>query len=222
MKNTLAENMLRFAPKNLGAKDIKTLKRLAEQTPNTPVTTQQTGTKTGPVSLNQIDGFQNGGRLSSQNATVITTKFNKAPGTIITIANDKAIAQPLFGTYTIIGGTCGDGKPVPNQFFITDLIYTGPYKSGAPTNTGAAARDIREEAPGILPAIYPLKSTVIGTLQMLKMALGKVGPLQQQLTNTILQDNVAKFISECQRNGIILFTDYDEKTLKSLVAQYLS
>lgn len=31
MKNTLAENMLRFAPKNLGAKDIKTLKRLAEQ-----------------------------------------------------------------------------------------------------------------------------------------------------------------------------------------------
>jgi hypothetical protein len=32
MKNTLAENMLRFAPKNLKANDIKTLKRLAEQT----------------------------------------------------------------------------------------------------------------------------------------------------------------------------------------------
>lgn len=53
MKNTLAENLLRFAPKNLDAKTIEKLQQIAEQTTATPTA----ATPKVPAMVSQIPGW---------------------------------------------------------------------------------------------------------------------------------------------------------------------
>ena len=206
MKNTLAENMLRFAPKNLGAKDIKTLKRLAEQGAVAPTPDF--------ISLQHVAKFGTGGALLDPGTTIkfLTAPFNNNNQWYWMENNGRSVAQPIGGmrlvatpALTIKNGKLGTRGPVntletkPAGIFITDLIYTGAAKSGELDKWATAQT-------GNWRAVLP---TVKQTLYNIGDCLTAAGITR--LTNTDVIAAAANLIIMMNNTGTTTFSDYNQQ-----------
>jgi hypothetical protein len=102
--------------------------------------------------------------------------------------------------------------PTKTQFFITNEPYTGAWNR---------AED-RKGTPMVLDKAYQFKSTVIGTVQLIKMALdaNKISPVLYKSVD--FKNKIADFIKKCQEKQINLFEGYDESKVESIVNQYIN
>jgi len=206
MKNTLAENMLRFAPKNLKANDIKTLKRLAEQTPVAPMPDF--------VSLQHVAGFGTGGALQDPGTTIkfLTAPFNNNNYWYWMENDGKSVAQPINGKRLVATPSLiiKNGKLTPRGpeklaetkpagIFMTDLKYTGPAVSGELDKWATMPSGNWVE---VLP-------TVQQTLYRIGDCLKASGITN--LTNTDVIAVAANLIVRMTNAGTTTFNDYNQQ-----------
>jgi hypothetical protein len=212
MKNTLAENMLRFAPKNLGAKDIKILKRLAEQ--QTPQST----------SLQYVPAYNTGGILTA-NSEYIAAPFTN--GTTYWLKSNQSAAQRITTTQKLVAGfgiqENTNGSPMKKLFngnciFVTDLFFsatkTDPVTgkqienpSGA-TDTQSAGNEKGDKK--YVGNVCFIKTNVIVQEQLNSIStMLKAIPIN--ITNEDVIKGVAKLIISLVEMGV-KYNDFSQKS----------
>jgi hypothetical protein len=150
MKKTLAENLLRFAPKNLDAKTIKKLQQIAEQTAAAaPATPQQDPeTLSGDARATDIPG---GIRL------VTISNGSWGPGRIRTPYIEIGVMGITFRRF--------DGRTVFLLKFMSNAIYksTNPVNDQNPHPTGTPLRP-QSTSPVDLASAITLICEIASTL----------------------------------------------------------
>lgn len=212
MKNTLAENMLRFAPKNLKANDIKTLKRLAEQ--------GEVAQKPTSTSLQYIQTYNIGGQLKA-NTTWISAPFNG--GTTYWLKPNLAVAQPIGQKgIRLVAGETSQNKagskitPIGPIIFGTD-IYFDPTQNDM---TGAASAQEAGNAVGDVAYVGKYckilsNATCQDQLNVISELLGNIGVTQ--VTNTAVVKGVANLIMNIQA---VLNSNYDDYNTNIKTLEY--
>lgn len=212
MKNTLAENMLRFAPKNLGASDIKTLKQLAEQ--------GEVAQKPTSTSLQYIQTYNIGGQLKA-NTTWISAPFNG--GTTYWLKPNLAVAQPIGQKgIRLVAGETSQNKagskitPIGPIIFGTD-IYFDPTQNDM---TGAASAQEAGNAVGNSAYVGKYCNILAGKtcqdqLNAISQLLGDIGVTQ--VTNAAVVKGVANLIMNMQA---VLNSNYDDYNTNIKTLEY--
>jgi len=216
MKNTLAENMLRFAPKNLKASNIKTLKRLVEQ----EVVAQQLFAPLAeqasydPTTPNQI--------LVSR---IANTKWLFVPmngGKIVTMPVRSAIASAPVQTggrliacttpFKVTDSPEIEGSAIADW---TRIFYTMlPYDSldiTTATTTDVADQQRKKAQPDSLQYDVKLFAPMKTTVNDLLRTIGDL--LRRNTVNTndaSTRKAVADFIIGIQKNRITTITDFQQ------------
>jgi hypothetical protein len=216
MKNTLAENMLRFAPKNLKANDIKTLKSLAEQ--------GDVAQKPTSTSLQYIQTYNIGGQLKA-NTTWISAPFNG--GTTYWLKPNLAVAQPIGqkGIRLVAGETSFNKagskmSPLGSIIFGTDIHFESTQND----MTGAASAQEAGNAVGNSAYVGKYCKILTGStcqdqLNAISQLLGNIGVTQ--VTNPEVVKGVANLIMNLRQLLNIGYSDYDTniKTLEYAAAK---
>ena len=210
MKNTLAENMLRFAPKNLGAKDIKTLKRLAEQAAQNPEST----------SLQYVPAYNTGGTLQSA-SEYITAPFNG--GTTYWLKSGYAAAAPISNILNLVGGLNiqqnkmgGALSSIGDRIFITDLYFAGTktdQETGKTIPNPSGATDSQSAGKAVGDKKYVGRACNIEA-SLVQAQLNKISAMlrgNQIAINTDVIKGVASLILSLNRIGV-KYIDFSEKS----------
>jgi hypothetical protein len=209
MKNTLAENMLRFAPKNLKANDIKTLKRLAEQTdivkkPYAPLDEQLTYNAVNTILTATEPGVKWLYIPTNPGTPIITMPAGSAIASATIAPNNRLIACKSF-KITNSPENEGTATSTAGQIFITQLQYRGPRPSNP-----------KEKDPndtGFDPLPYTTNS-MVGLMPSVTSALKEIGKLLRNNKLNPADKNtmkvVATFIMNIKSKGISDFSDYNQ------------
>jgi hypothetical protein len=215
MKNTLAENMLRFAPKNLKASNIKTLKRLAEQQAAkqmfAPLSEQPSF---NPATPNQI--------LKGKEAD-IKWLFVPYGTTVVTMPNNTAIASGPVMTggrliacptpFKVSNTPQIEGKAVAAwaTLYYTELPYDVLDVSTASPEDVADQKQ-KGSSKDQVPFALTLFSKIQPTVDQLLISIGELLRKNKVNTNdTSTRKAVADFIIGIQNNGIALLTDFPNR-----------
>ena len=201
MKNTLAENMLRFAPKNLGAKDIKTLKRLAEQTADPKSILYY-----NPTPIGGVAEWNTGGRLESdswmqlqfgQGKTVRNWLLGKDV-TVCSIIGGSGIYSPHFVATSKAMKFAGDILE-SDSFIAAPSIFLVSTDAVDSTTKNVVAQKV----PTMVLKIQP---TVDQTLKM-------IGNLVSNKSDTNTIRAAAQLIVYINQFSIYAFKDYKTPSL---------
>lgn len=202
MKNTLAENMLRFAPKNLKASDIKTLKQLAEQTADPKSILYY-----NPIPIGGIAQWKTGGVLRS--ASWMQLQFGQGIGTVknwllgkeatvCSIIGGSGIYSPHFVATKNAMKFAGD--ILESDSFITEpkifLVSTDAVDS-------TTKNVVAQKVPTMVLKIQP---TVDQTLKM-------IGNLVSNKSDTETIRAAAQLIVYINQSSIYTFNDYKTPSL---------